>query len=170
MKILLSADWHLKHKHHCTQIVEGKIWDRWCQEKLNTLNRLPNIAKKYECDIIIIAGDIFDTSNPPEALKAEFCKIINKLKTESESNVIIIPGRPGDHDFVNSNNYVLMDLKESFQGTGNIYIHNSNYYELPDIEPKFKILIAHDMLEGIDERYRKSIPLNDKRWKDYETI
>ena len=78
-KILLTGDFHLKAKHHCTSQVEGKVWDRWCQEKLNTLQRLPAIANKYGCDWVVIAGDIFDTSNPPEALKAEFCKLLNSF-------------------------------------------------------------------------------------------
>jgi len=164
-KILLTGDFHLKAKHHCTSQVEGKVWDRWCQEKLNTLQRLPAIANKYGCDWVVIAGDIFDTSNPPEALKAEFCKLLNSFY---QISVIVITGRPGDHDYVSENNYVMMDLKESYDKSGNIYIHNSNYYSSQDLPDH--LLISHEMIEGVSDLYKKSIPLSDARWKDYKVI
>jgi DNA repair exonuclease SbcCD nuclease subunit len=165
MKHLLCADLHLKSKHRFTRIVEGKLWDRMCQEKLNTLFRIPIIAEKYKVDIIEIAGDVFDTSNPPEVLKAEFCKILNLFKKP----VIVITGRPGDHDFVSENNYVMMDLKEAYGNyNDNIIIAGKNTYEHEQIPG---VLIAHVMLAGISELYDKhSVKLTDEMFKKYKTI
>lgn len=134
-----------------------------CQEKLNTLYRLVKFINKSDADLVFIGGDVFDTSNPPEALKAEFCKIINSIK----KHVIIITGRPGDHDYVSENNYVLMDLKEAYNMDSRIHIVGKNVYEDDELP---NVLFCHLMLEGIDERYRKTVSLSDPMFKKYNTI
>jgi DNA repair exonuclease SbcCD nuclease subunit len=164
INFLHTADWHLKPNHKYTSQVEGKIWDRLCEEKLKVLRRIPAIADKYNCPIVVIAGDVFDTSNPPEALKAEFCKILNSLDKRGIQTVII-PGRPGDHDFVADNNFVLMDIREAYSGSDNIYIHDQPHYELEQ-----GILVAHYMLEGISEYYRNVVKYTDPIFKDYQLI
>lgn len=160
MKILLTADWHLKHKHPFSRMVNGKLWDRMCQEKLNILYRLPAYADKLKVDMVLIAGDVFDTSNPPEALKAEFVKIVQSFKQK----VVVITGRPGDHDYVSKNNYVLMDIKEAMSGD-EVYIHDSNSLELSK-----GVLAHHEMLEGISDLYKNSIPLSSEVFSHYKTI
>ena len=160
MKILLTADWHLKAKHKFSKLIDDKLWDRMCQEKLNTLNKIVTYANKSDVGLVVIAGDVFDTSNPPEALKAELCKILNKF----EKPVIIITGRPGDHDYVSENNYVLMDLKEAYGENSKVTIIGSNQYSIPGL------LICHLMLEGINDMYKKTVPLSDPMFKDYNTI
>ena len=82
LRILHTADWHLRHKHKYTKVVNGKIWDVMFEEKIKALKYLPKIADKYKCDMVLIAGDIFDTTNPPEAIKAEFVKIINSFSKD----------------------------------------------------------------------------------------
>lgn len=162
MRYLLTADWHLKPKHKFTQIVEGKVWDRLCEEKLKTLASLPRLAKKYNADVVAIAGDLFDTSNPPEALKAEVCKILNSFP---ESMVVkIIPGRPGDHDYVADNNYVLMDIREAYANSRIVIEDN------PSMELELRVLMTHLMLEGINDLYRNTVPISDPRFRDYSTI
>jgi DNA repair exonuclease SbcCD nuclease subunit len=162
MKILLTADLHLKSRHPFSRLVVGKMWDRMCQEKLKVVSLLPKVADKYEVDLVVIAGDIFDTSNPPESLKAEFVKILMAFNTK----VVVITGRPGDHDYVSENNFVLMDIMEAFRDHENIIIHNSNFYPLPDSN----ILIYHDMLSGISDLYKKTIPLDHEKFRPFKTI
>ena len=164
LRILHTADWHLKAKHRYSNIAEGKLWDRMCDEKLKTLHKFPAIAEKLKVDLIDIAGDIFDTSNPPEFLKAEVCKILNKFTKP----VIVITGRPGDHDYVSENNYVLMDLKEAYgEWNDKITIVGKNVYEDEQLPG---LLFSHLMLEGINEFYKKTVKLNDEMFKRYETI
>jgi len=161
MKHLLTADWHLKHKHPFSLMVNGKMWDRVCEEKLNTLNKLPAIAKKLSVDDVIIAGDIFDTSNPPEALKTEFVKIIQAF----ECPVYVITGRPGDHDYTSPKNFVLMDIRQAMAANDNVYIHDSNFMPLTK-----GVLIYHDMLEGISEFYKNVVKLSDEKFQPFQTI
>jgi DNA repair exonuclease SbcCD nuclease subunit len=142
-------------------MVNGKMWDRMCQEKLNTLRKLPGYAEKLKVDAVLIAGDVFDTSNPPEALKAELVKILKMFTCP----VNVITGRPGDHDYVNENNYVMMDIKEALDLKGKVYIHNSNFLELSK-----GVLAYHDMLEGISDLYKNVVKLNDEKFIPYRTI
>jgi len=161
MKYLLISDIHLKPKHKFSDMVEGKVWDRICQEKLKVLNRIPAIADKFKADVVLWGGDIFDNSNPPEALKAELCNILNKFNQK----VVMIPGKPGDHDFVSSNNFVLMDLRAAYEDNKNITIHND--YK---IEIQKGVLLCHVMLEGISDLYKNTVKLSDPMFKDYKTI
>lgn len=162
-RILHTADLHLKHKHPFTGMVEGSVWDRMCEAKLQTLSILPAIAKRKKVDIVTIGGDIFDTSNPPEALKAEFCKILNNFPKDVV--VKIIPGRPGDHDYVADNNYVMMDLREAYNGHSNIEI-----YDKPTCEVCDGVLMTHLMLDGISQFYRHTVSLDDEQFSDYKTV
>ena len=163
-KILLTSDWHLKPIHPFSEIVEGKIWDRMCEEKLKVLYSLPKEAMRHKVDQILIAGDVFDTPNPPEALKAELVKILREFKVP----VFVITGRPGEHDFINEQNYVLMDIRQvliSMRVNEGVVIHNSNFMEMGP-----GVLAFHDMLDGINALYKKTVKLDDARFRPYQTI
>lgn len=162
-RILHTADWHLKHNHPYTSMVEGKVWDQLCQAKLDTLFKLPGIMKTHSCETCLIAGDIFDTSNPPEAIKAEVCKVINKLSAVGQ--VVIIPGRPGDHDFVAKNNFVMMDLKEAYTANMNVIISDTNFFDMGE-----GILASHVMLSGISDMYKNTYDLDDKAFRGYRMV
>jgi hypothetical protein len=162
IKILHTADWHLKHKHSFTELHEDKIWDRMCEEKLVSLSTIAFIARRKKPDIVTIGGDIFDTSNPPEALKAELCKILNCFP--KSSLIKIIPGRPGDHDYTNKNNFVIMDLMEAYQGT------NIEIYDEPFCEVAEGVGMFHLMLDGISEFYKNTVSLDDERFMPFNTI
>jgi DNA repair exonuclease SbcCD nuclease subunit len=143
-------------------MVNGKLWDRMCEEKLKVLRKFPAHAKKLKVDAVLIAGDVFDTSNPPEALKAEFVKII----MDFECPVYIITGRPGDHDYVSKSNFVLMDIREALgRVDSNVYIHDTNQLHLST-----GVMMFHDMLEGISDFYKNVVTLKDERFADYKTI
>ena len=162
-RILHIADLHLKHKHSFTNMLDGFVWDRLCQEKLDTLKRIPILITKYRINILTIGGDIFDTSNPPEALKAEFCKFLNSIPAQVK--IKIIPGRTGDHDFVAENNYVLMDIKEAYSKSKNIEIFNT-----PECEVCDGVKMVHCMMDGINDLYKNTVPYDDERFQGYKTI
>ena len=56
MKILHTADWHL-----------GKRLDNFSRhfEQVEVMQEICEIAEKENVDAILIAGDLFDTFNPP---------------------------------------------------------------------------------------------------------
>lgn len=89
MKILHTADWHLgkKLERH----------DRLEEQKL-VMDEICEIAEAQKVDAVLIAGDIFDTLNPPiEALEL-FYKTVKRLSRNASVPVVAIAG---NHDSPN---------------------------------------------------------------------
>ncbi len=86
MKILHTSDWHLgKHLENHSRI----------EEQENTLEEIIEIANKEDIDMVIIAGDIYDTSNPPAAAEKLLYRTLKKLGNNGERIILIIAG---NHD------------------------------------------------------------------------
>ncbi|MBI9068418.1 MAG: exonuclease subunit SbcD [Salinivirgaceae bacterium] len=86
MKILHTSDWHL-----------GKRLDNFSrhEEQVAVLNEICTIADTEKADAIIIAGDLFDTFNPPTDAVELFYKTLKKLSNNATRPVICIAG---NHD------------------------------------------------------------------------
>ena len=88
MKIIHTADWHLGHKlHDNSQLEEQSLFLDWLKKTI------------YEqaVDVLLVSGDIFDTSNPPiEAQNAYYDFLVDITKGDSPCKKIIITG--GNHD------------------------------------------------------------------------
>ncbi|BBE31255.1 nuclease SbcCD subunit D [Tepiditoga spiralis] len=86
MKILHTADWHL-----------GKMLEGYSRinEQREFINEFIEIVKRKNPDLIIIAGDIFDTYNPPSEAEYLFNYAIKNISEEGKRAVIIIAG---NHD------------------------------------------------------------------------
>lgn len=87
MRFIHTADWHLGHKlHNQSRHEEHKIFLEWLIEQ----------ALEYDIDALLIAGDVFDTPNPPaESLKL-FYEFLHKLNQAAPHVQIVIIG--GNHD------------------------------------------------------------------------
>ncbi|MBX7241083.1 MAG: exonuclease subunit SbcD [Bacteroidia bacterium] len=86
MKILHTADWHLGKKLDMLSRLE---------EQRAVLEEICQLSGKEEPNAVIIAGDIFDTPNPPiEALEL-FYKTAKRLTRNGKCAVI---GIAGNHD------------------------------------------------------------------------
>lgn len=85
MKILHTSDWHFGKK------LEGQSR---IEEQKQFIENLVEIVKKESIDLILLAGDIFDTFNPPAEAQKLFFDSIKKL-TKDGVGIIIIPG---NHD------------------------------------------------------------------------
>lgn len=81
-----TSDWHL-----------GKSLERHSLQKEQTmfLEELVQIAEEENVDMIVVAGDIFDTVNPPAYAEKMFYEVIEKLNNFGKRPVIIISG---NHD------------------------------------------------------------------------
>lgn len=86
MKILHTADWHL-----------GKKLDRFSrlEEQTNVLEEIIQIADKQNVDLVLIAGDLFDSFNPSIEATELFYKTIKRLTNNGKRPVIAIAG---NHD------------------------------------------------------------------------
>jgi len=89
MKILHTADWHL-----------GKRLDSFSRmdEQLLVMEEIIQLADQQEVDLVLIAGDLFDTFNPGVEAIELFYKTIKRLAKNGTRPVIAIAG---NHDSPN---------------------------------------------------------------------
>lgn len=86
MKILHTADWHLGRRlQHFSRIDEQRL----------VLDEITRIAEKEAIDLVLIAGDLFDTYNPVTEAIELFYKTLHKLSNNGTRPVIAIAG---NHD------------------------------------------------------------------------
>lgn len=86
MKILHTADWHLGKN------LEGQSR---LDEQQEFLNDFVKIVEDNNIDLVVIAGDIYDTSNPPARAEKLFYDTLKKLSKKGERLILVIAG---NHD------------------------------------------------------------------------
>lgn len=86
MRILHTADWHL-----------GKSLEKRSRidEQKKFLDDFIEIAKENNIDLVIIAGDIYDSSNPPAIAEKMFYDTLKKISDNGKRLILIIAG---NHD------------------------------------------------------------------------
>ncbi len=86
MKILHTSDWHLGKK-----LVNGKSR---LLEQAEVLNGLCGLCDSKNIDLVLIAGDVFDTFVPPAEAEELFFNALNRLATDTRAVIVI----SGNHD------------------------------------------------------------------------
>ncbi|MCQ2009425.1 exonuclease SbcCD subunit D C-terminal domain-containing protein [Sporolactobacillus sp. STSJ-5] len=86
MKLLHTADWHLGRS------LEGRSR---AEEQEQVMDEICCIADEENVDAILMAGDVFDTVNPPAASEALFYETAQRLSLGGKRPVLIIAG---NHD------------------------------------------------------------------------
>lgn len=86
MRILHTSDWHLG------RTLEGRSR---ILEQREFINELCHILESEKIDLVIIAGDLFDTYNPSAAAEELFFEALERMSKEGERAVVVIAG---NHD------------------------------------------------------------------------
>ncbi len=86
MRILHTADWHLG------KTLEGRSRFR---EQEQFIDELVMIAEKEQIDVVLMAGDAFDSVNPPAAAEQLFYESLARLSDHGKRPVVVIAG---NHD------------------------------------------------------------------------
>jgi len=86
VKILHTSDWHLG------KLLEGR--ERLPEQKA-ALMEICQIADERQVDLVLIAGDIFDTYVPSAAAEELFFNTVERLAKQGERAVVVIAG---NHD------------------------------------------------------------------------
>ena len=75
IKILHTADWHL-----------GKLLGDLSRETEHThfLAFLLDCILAENIDVLVIAGDVFDSANPPQSAVAQYYQFLSELHTRSQ--------------------------------------------------------------------------------------
>lgn len=86
MRILHTADWHLG------KTLEGR--DR-SEEQQRVMEEICDIADEEAIDLVLIAGDVYQTVNPPAWAENLFYETIHRLSRFGKRAVVVISG---NHD------------------------------------------------------------------------
>jgi exonuclease SbcD len=84
--MLHTADWHLG------RTLEGRSR---LEEQAQFLDELVDIVEKEKVDVVLMAGDAFDTVNPPAAAEQLFYESLSRLSDKGKRPVAVISG---NHD------------------------------------------------------------------------
>ena len=86
MKFIHTSDWHLGKSLECHSRLEEQ--EKFCDDFVK-------LVDDNDIDMVIIAGDVYDTSNPPAKAEKLFYKTVSRLANNGERCVLVISG---NHD------------------------------------------------------------------------
>jgi exonuclease SbcD len=124
IKILHTADWHL-----------GKKLDSFSrlEEQIEVMDEICAIADDQHVDMVIVAGDLFDTFNPPVEAIELFYKTLKRLSANGKRPVIAIAGNHDSPERIDAPNPLAKEC-------GIIFIGNPNSVLVPyKLEEGFEI-------------------------------
>lgn len=86
MRILHTSDWHL-----------GKTLENInrLEEQRQFIDELCGIAESEAVDLVLVAGDVFDTYNPSSAAEELFYDAVDRLNAKGKRSVVVVAG---NHD------------------------------------------------------------------------
>lgn len=131
MRFLHTSDWHIGKK------LNG--YDLLADQKA-MINQLLALAKSEKVDALVIAGDIYDRSVPPETAVSLYNEMIKKINLEAKLPILAISGNhdsstrlgAGTSWFEATNYFLRTELAESFEP---VEIGDTQFFLLPYFEP-----------------------------------
>lgn len=107
IKILHTADWHLgKRLQEFSRLEEQKL----------VLQEIQQIADSENVDLILLAGDIFDTFNPSHEAVELLYKTLRKLSKGGKRPIIAISGNHDSTQFVEAPDPLAREMGIFFYG------------------------------------------------------
>ena len=109
MKILHTADWHLGQTFY--------EYDRR-EEHFHFLEWLKQQIKQHEIDVLLIAGDVFDSPNPSAESQRVYYRFLREVTSENPSlQIVIIAGNHDSAARLEAPNPLLEDMNIIVRGT-----------------------------------------------------
>jgi exonuclease SbcD len=110
IKVLHTADWHL-----------GKWLDNVSRlpEQKEVLNEICEIAEREAVDVVLIAGDLFDTFNPSAEAQELFYKTLRRLGNNGKRAVVAIAGNHDQPDRIEAPDHLARECGIIFIGYPN---------------------------------------------------
>jgi exonuclease SbcD len=115
LKILHTSDWHLGKKL--------ESFNRHA-EQVEVLSEICQIADNEKIDLVLIAGDIFDTFNPPVESIELFYKTIKRLCKNGKRPVIVIAGNHDSPDRIEAPDALALEDAIIFAGYPDIQVRH----------------------------------------------
>lgn len=113
MKILHTSDWHLGKRLESFSRME---------EQQAVLSEICEIADSNQVDAVIVAGDLFDTFNPPTDATDLFYKTLKRLASNGRRPVIAIAGNHDSPDRIEAPDPLARECGIIFTGYPNTIV------------------------------------------------
>ena len=131
MKILHSADWHLgKRLDHYSRVEEQRA----------VMQEIAGVAEREQPDLVILAGDLFDTFNPPIEAEELFYKTLREISGYGRRPVLALAGNHDSPDRINAPDPLARELGIFFAGYPDTEIPVTNSgadFSIAQSEPGF---------------------------------
>ena len=106
-RILHTADWHLgKMLNEQSREEEQKRFLEWLLKQVVEL----------EVDVVLVAGDIFDTANPPQSAEALYYDFVAALHSSTSASLVLIGGNHDSAKQLEAPKRVLQSLRTHVHG------------------------------------------------------
>lgn len=139
MKILHTSDWHL-----------GKRLENFSrmEEQQAVLQEICVIADTENVDAVLIAGDLFDTFNPPTEAVDLFYKSLKRLTRNGKRPVIAIAGNHDSPDRIEAPDPLARECGIIFAGFPN------------SVVPRFELETGLKILDSREGFFELQLPVN----------
>jgi DNA repair protein SbcD/Mre11 len=107
IKVLHTADWHLGKKLQEFSRLE---------EQKEVLEEIIQIAEREQVDLVLLAGDIFDTYNPSHEAVELLYKSLHKLSNHGRRPIIAISGNHDSTQFIEAPDPLAREMGIFFYG------------------------------------------------------
>ncbi|MEC4115110.1 metallophosphoesterase family protein [Myroides pelagicus] len=138
IKILHTADWHLGKKLDSFSRIE---------EQRAVLDEICKIADREKVDIVLVAGDLFDTFNPPVEAVDLFYKTLKRLTKDGQRPVIAIAGNHDSPERIDAPDPLARECGIVFVGLPNAEVPKfeiEDHFKVSKSAPGFiEIRLAH---------------------------
>ena len=108
IKLLHTSDWHLGRSLYGQSLLE---------DQAHALEQLIQLVDKSKPDAVLIAGDIFDRSLPPESAVKLFDWFLNEVALIRKTQVVLIPGNHDSKERVGFASSLLRDQRVTIFGS-----------------------------------------------------
>lgn len=158
LRLLHTSDWHLGKRLHQEQ--------RY-QEFADFLAWLINAINEQRVDMLIVAGDIFDTMTPSNKAQELYYRFLGQVAKTACRHVIIVAGNHDSPTFLDAPKSILNALDIKVIGTASDDIHDELLILDKHGEPE-AIVLAVPYLR--DKDVRDSGSFDDIANKEHDTI
>lgn len=126
MRILHTADWHLGKKTDDLDRTE---------EIKDVLGQIVRISKEKKVDMVIVAGDIYDSFVPSSEAENLFYKTLNELSNDGNTAVVVISGNHDDPKRLSNAGVFASKFNIYLVGDINNIVINKNTFKSKNIYP-----------------------------------
>lgn len=108
VRVLHTADWHLG------KTLAGLTRE---EEHLRWLDFLLSVIQQSEADVLIIAGDVFDSANPPQSAQERYYTFLSRVYQSTSCEVVVVAGNHDSPAQLEAPKRVLQTLRVRVVGT-----------------------------------------------------